>query len=347
MRLAVNILEQRGDLMSFQDECIMAAKYMMEKKSSGHKDIDYFYDEDSPYGFKLAQAWDIGDGVYLGFTDYRYIIDSTTHNNCVKWSYGTKSITYTDSDGTTKSRSFEGYIYERYYYSYMCFGSTDNIDGQPWMITTDLPDVVEIMKQTRVMDADGYIYADIYNLRQLDPSANIVMTPRVYTNYTKRDLAEYYIPDKRKPRMYYTSSILNPHYGVDDEHIGIVTYNYAAASRGYINIRSETKPDNDDAKKDEFGTWTVKIEIKPPDNPIYNSWIDIEGIGYGWLWVNHKDSERLQRKSIIKFAMDLYKRSKNEMCVRSDNSITDIFLESKDGDCIFHIRVSNNELDCW
>ena len=74
----------------------MAAKYMMDKKSSGHKDIDYFYDEDSPYGFKLAQAWDIGDGVYLGFTDYRYIIDSTTHNHCVKWSYGTKSITYID-----------------------------------------------------------------------------------------------------------------------------------------------------------------------------------------------------------------------------------------------------------
>ena len=271
MRLAVKVWEQRGDLMSFQDECIMAAKYMMNKKSSGHKEIDYFYDEDSPYGFKLAQAWDIGDGVYLGFTDYRYIIDSTTHNNCVKWSYGTKSITYTDSDGTTKSRSFEGYIYERYYYSYMCFGSTDNIDGQPWMITTDLPNVVEIMKQTRVMDADGYIYADIYNLRQLDPSANIVMTPGVYTHYTKRDLAEYYIPNKRKPRMYYTSSILNPCYGADDEHIGIVTYNYAAASRGYINIRSETKPDNDDAKKDEFGTWTVKIEIKPPDNPIYNN----------------------------------------------------------------------------
>ena len=92
---------------------------------------------------------------------------------------------------------------------------------------------------------------------------------------------------------------------------------------------------------------TYELWYDDPDNPIYNSWIDIEGIGYGWLWLNHKDSKRLQRKSIIKFAMDLYKRSKNEMCVRIDNSITDIFLESKDGDCIFHIRVSNNELDCW
>ena len=50
-----------------------------------------------------------------------------------------------------------------------------------------------------------------------------------------------------------------------------------------------------------------------PDNPISNNWVDIEGIGYGWLWLNHKDSKRLQRKSIIKFAMDLYKCSKNEM----------------------------------
>ena len=91
---------------------------------------------------------------------------------------------------------------------------------------------------------------------------------------------------------------------------------------------------------------TYELWYDDPDNPIFNNWIDIEGIGYGWLWLNHKDSKRLQRKSIIKFAMDLYKCSKNEMCVRIDNSITDIFLESKDGDCIFHIMVSNNELDC-
>ena len=188
----------------------------------------------------------------------------------MKWSYGTKSITYTDKEGNSKTVSFEGYIYERYYYAYMCFGSTDNIDGQPWMITTDLPDAVEIMKQTRVMAEDGYIYTDIYDMRQLDPSANIVMTPRVYTDYTRRRLAEYYISDRNKPRMYYTSSILNPHYGAEDENIGVLTYKCAAATRGYINIRSETKPDNDDAKKDEFGTWTVKIEMKPPDNPIYN-----------------------------------------------------------------------------
>lgn len=63
--------------------------------------------------------------------------------------------------------------------------------------------------------------------------------------------------------------------------------------------------------------------------------------------LNHKNSKKLQRKSIIKFAMGLYKCSKNEMYIRCKDGITDIFLESKDVDCIFHIRVSNNELDCW
>lgn len=92
---------------------------------------------------------------------------------------------------------------------------------------------------------------------------------------------------------------------------------------------------------------TCEFWYDDPDNPNFNNWVDVEGIGYGWLWLNHENSERLQRKSIIKFAMGLYKHSKNEMCVRSDNGITDIFLENKDGDCIFQIRVSNNELNCW
>lgn len=92
---------------------------------------------------------------------------------------------------------------------------------------------------------------------------------------------------------------------------------------------------------------TYELWYDDTDNPNINNWVDVEGIGYGWLWLNYKNSKKLQRKSIIKFAMGLYNCSKNEMCVRSDNGITDIFLESKDGDCIFQIRVSNNELDCW
>lgn len=92
---------------------------------------------------------------------------------------------------------------------------------------------------------------------------------------------------------------------------------------------------------------TYEFWYDDPDNPNYNNWIDVEGIGYGWLWVNHKNSEKLQRKSVIKHAMSLYRDSKNEMCIRHENNITEIFLEGKGGYCIFQIRVSNNELDCW
>lgn len=92
---------------------------------------------------------------------------------------------------------------------------------------------------------------------------------------------------------------------------------------------------------------THELWYDDPDYPNFNNWIDIEGIGYGWLWIKHKNSKKLQRKSVIKFAMRLYRYSKNEMCIRTKDEITDIFLESKVGKCIFQIRVSNNELDFW
>ena len=84
-----------------------------------------------------------------------------------------------------------------------------------------------------------------------------------------------------------------------------------------------------------------------PDDPDYNTWFDVEGIGYGWLWLHNEDSEKLQRKSIINFAMGLYRNSKNEMCIRRSNEITDIFLENKKGNCIIQVRVSNKELNWW
>ena len=92
---------------------------------------------------------------------------------------------------------------------------------------------------------------------------------------------------------------------------------------------------------------TYEFWYDDPDNPNLNNWIDVEGIGYGWLWVQYKDSDKMQRKLVVRHAMALYKDSTNEMCTRTENDIIDVFLESKDGKCIFQIRVSNNELGCW
>mgnify|MGYP000516090508 FL=1 len=78
--------------------------------------------------------------------------------------------------------------------------------------------------------------------------------------------------------------------------------------------------------------------------PNTNTWLDIEGIGYGWLWLVYKQSEKLQRKAVIKEAMKLYKIGTNKICMQKENDIISIFLESKYKDAILKIRVSNKEL---
>lgn len=88
----------------------------------------------------------------------------------------------------------------------------------------------------------------------------------------------------------------------------------------------------------------IEYWYNDPDKPDYYTWIDIEGIGYGWIWLNYEKSEKLMRKAIIKFAMRLYRESKNEMHIRTDNGISYVLLEDKDGKCIIQIRTSNKEL---
>lgn len=78
--------------------------------------------------------------------------------------------------------------------------------------------------------------------------------------------------------------------------------------------------------------------------PNTNTWLDIEGIGYGWLWLVYKQSEKLQRKAVIKEAMKLYKIGTNKICMQKENDVISIFLESKYKDAILKIRVSNKEL---
>lgn len=83
------------------------------------------------------------------------------------------------------------------------------------------------------------------------------------------------------------------------------------------------------------------------ENPNINNWIDVEGIGYGWLWLSYKNSKKKQRKAIIKYAKGLYEDSKNKMAHEFHNNIHYFWLESKPGDAIILIRCSHNELNGW
>ena len=63
------------------------------------------------------------------------------------------------------------------------------------------------------------------------------------------------------------------------------------------------------------------------DHPDTYCWVDVEGIGYGWMWCSNKfrsKSKILQRRAIRKFAMDLLKpedENTNILCFDDPNEI--------------------------
>lgn len=114
-----------------------------------------------------------------------------------------------------------------------------------------------------------------------------------------------------------------------------------------INGIIKLKPENKTMKKylNQFlYIDTYEYLYDDVNNPTLNNWIDIEGIGDGWIWLNYEKSKKLQRKNIIKYAMELYRASKDEICIEYENDIVNIFLEDKYELSIIQIRVSNKEL---
>ena len=85
-------------------------------------------------------------------------------------------------------------------------------------------------------------------------------------------------------------------------------------------------------------------------NPEENIWVDIEGIGYGWLWASTKLREHsgiLQRRAIKKFALSLVNELKIDeeiICYIQDGDNCYGFLNS-DGTRYIRIRISDKELD--
>lgn len=84
-----------------------------------------------------------------------------------------------------------------------------------------------------------------------------------------------------------------------------------------------------------------------PNNPELNNWIDIEGIGYGWLWLRHKNSKKQQRKDIIRHAIGCTSCVRNEYYTDIDNDVVVLYMLCKDLDCVIVVQLSNKDLETW
>lgn len=86
------------------------------------------------------------------------------------------------------------------------------------------------------------------------------------------------------------------------------------------------------------------------NDPDYNTWTDVEGMGYGWIWCGgwlREHCKFLQRRAIIKYAqqlMDLFFRENNLVLTYKidDAECFGFMIEDR---CYVQIRVSNKELD--
>lgn len=85
------------------------------------------------------------------------------------------------------------------------------------------------------------------------------------------------------------------------------------------------------------------------ENPDFNNWIDIEGIGYGWLWCSTKlrgKFEYLQRKALRKYIRNIVKDidENTKIVTYSNNNIYHIAFMDDGDSCYTEIRMSNEIL---
>ena len=87
-------------------------------------------------------------------------------------------------------------------------------------------------------------------------------------------------------------------------------------------------------------------------NPDLNTWVDIEGIGYGWIWcanLIHSKFDFLQRKAIRKFAIDILESVPvNTPVLRYEvDGIKYYGFMTDNGKCYTQIRMSDKQLRWW
>ena len=237
MQLVVNVWEQRGDLMSFQDECIMAAKYMMN--SGGVSS-----------GLKVSHAWRINNSdYYFGYTDYSspftYMEQAASVPSPDLWiPNGTSIITGLQS---TKSKK-----------AYSCYGKIINNKAQYPLFVSISNSLWCYYETIRYDINDGYVYQKTINYYAFTD------LPKFEVFKKNIKISRYYgyaVPwsDKTTYRIEKDAGT-----GVEKQLTGKrIQGNYKETTHIITNTRYTTDPGLEEAFLDEYGTWTVRTEQLP------------------------------------------------------------------------------------
>ena len=237
MRLAVKVWEQRGDLMSFQDECIMAAKYMMN--SGGVSS-----------GLKVSHAWRINNSdYYFGYTDYSspftYMEQAASVPTPDSWiPNGTSTLTGLKS---TKSKK-----------TYPCYGKIINNKAQYPLFVFITGGLWCYYETTRYDINDGYVYQKIINYYAFTD------LPKFEVFEKNIKISRYYgyaVPWSDKTTYRIEKDVGT---GVEKQLTGKrIQGNYKETTHIITNTRYTTDPGLEEAFLDEYGTWTVRTEQLP------------------------------------------------------------------------------------
>ena len=237
MRLAVNVWEQRGDLMSFQDECIMAAKYMMN--SSGVSS-----------GLKVSHAWRINNSdYYFGYTDY------SSPFTYMEQAASVPSPDLQIPNGTSIRTGLQSTKAKK---AYSCYGKIINNKAQYPLFVSISNSLWCYYETIRYDINDGYVYQKTINyyaftdLPKFEVNEKNIKISRLY-GYTTPDPVYTY---------FYTGT--NKGTGVEKKLIGKrIQGNYKTTTHIITNTRYTTDPGLEEAFLDEYGTWTVRTEQLP------------------------------------------------------------------------------------
>lgn len=120
-------------------------------------------------------------------------------------------------------------------------------------------------------------------------------------------------------------------------------YNYEAEPLGYIPNKTLAKVFKRYKYIDIREYW-----FDDPNKPDTINWEDIEGIGYGWIWLRYrKRNKELRHKALRKYLCKLAVRfhTKEPVWFSRYENVTS-YLWSL-GDEIIVVNLSNEELDPW